>query len=466
MPERPPGPPRKPPPPVPPEALRGRKSSAFPQAPGVIWVPLGADDRPPAEGKVKAWKPIASPQGDRRQAGDVSPKSPTPSPPDGGVVWHKLDEEEERASAPQAPSIYRSSAKVRPSDAPSAFQAPPSAPPRKERVLSPDHVRVNMRPDEVPGMVHYYDQTGVRRMARTTRETWGTDSPVLSFPTQNGDSLIIGPSLDPGYRDRPQGCQDRAALEYGNDGRLRAFAIGDGVSQGMASASVAEKLTQKVAVILAEARERIVGRLPKKGEIVAMLDLVQNWLRAHTDPGAMADDFLRYTTMHPDFANHIVEDLRSGRSVGSSTLLAGMIQSGEYPGTREMGEHVTLVTIGDGGYVVIGPYRRRDASVFGKFEPAGRAPDQVAPGKAQNLGPDAIHVQHVALRRGEVLLAVTDGIEKGVWKTLEQFQGRAQELFEQGYTDPNRLVRQLLWEATQGSCVWADDTTIFAHQAR
>jgi hypothetical protein len=37
------------------------------------------------------------------------------------------------------------------------------------------------------------------------------------------------------------------------------------------------------------------------------------------------NEFLATTAMHPDFAGSFAEDLRRGRSAGSATLIAGMV---------------------------------------------------------------------------------------------------------------------------------------------
>jgi hypothetical protein len=121
-----------------------------------------------------------------------------------------------------------------------------------------------------------------------------------------------------------------------------------------------------------------------------------------------------------------------------------------------------MIQISDGGYVVVGPYPHRDDNVLEnllqRVERRRRSPQEPGISLPINSCSRSLYVQ-------EILLATTDGIE-GAWKTLKAFQERAQSLFASGHTDPNRLVRQLLWESNGGSGSWADDTTIFAHQAR
>src|SRR5207244_3449023 len=141
-------------------------------------------------------------------------------------------------------------------------------------------------------------------------------------------------------------------------------------------------------------------------------------LRNSLDKNALADELRRTSTIHKDFLDDMVDDVLQGRGTGSTTLIAGMVHASVYPDTQEPCECITMVQIGDGGYVVIGPYPRRDTSVYGGFMRPGQAPAQIDPGSGKNVPTEAIQARRVMLRKGEMLLAMSDGIEKGVYKTL------------------------------------------------
>jgi hypothetical protein len=228
-----------------------------PATPNVVWVPI---DEEPASSKASPNVPTSRPKAIWRkpELGSVGKErsSAVPGHRSSPVVeWEPIEQLPASSKGPDRPSPVLS---------------------KNRELLSGENIRFQMEAHELPGTVHFFDGTsGARVSRRAIKEDWH-GAPVIVFPTSYGDSLIIGPSLERADRHRPEICQDRASFEYGRDQKLKAFAIADGVSQGMASASVADKLVQLTTKLLGSINERIGTRRLSKPDVDRVLGMVQD----------------------------------------------------------------------------------------------------------------------------------------------------------------------------------------------
>lgn len=289
-------------------------------------------------------------------------------------------------------------------------------------------------------------------------------SPVTQVRTEtNKEGAFLMP--DPaGDGVKAEHCQDRAAFAYiedeGGNPQLRAFALGDGVSQSMTGAGTADVYTRYAAASLAEAAD---NGIPLDRYTAPMLcQALGKRIHALNPREQVLDDYyeasqrLNVHSMFRETREEIAQ--RRDGELGSTTLLAGQIT--RHPG-GEM--KVDLMSLGDCWHGVI----RADESYYIVPGNKGvhRAPAQLCVGMSEQRLTD-LETDRLILKKGDVFIAGSDGLEaqvqtnmKNVLKELNNRSG--------GYTaiDVARLL--MLYGASLDGRVPQsyDDRSIVAIQA-
>lgn len=362
-------------------------------------------------------------------------------------------------------------------------QSPEAASPYRGRFTRPESVSVPARetihlvmdPDETPIVVSRRGADGVlslRRPPANSAMDLHKGSPVVSINLPKGDAAIIGPNLeDPEDRDkrRVHRCMDRLTVSYDEAGETTAFALADGVSQGAGSACIADAATRRAV----DAQERLAadlnetGRRPTEEDGINLIRDVEMYLREQLpDLATLRNEYCSNYLPERAFTKQVRENMArmapAQKIVGATTLITGSFRKMRNRESGETHEMAIVTQVGDGGCVVIGPGTR---TAQGNFDE--RAPAQISPAKTKGVDEARIWTTAIPLKKDQILLVFSDGLQKSPrFPSVEAVSQRAQELFDQGITDPQDIVDQLLVDARGDGETWADDVSIFAHSAR
>jgi hypothetical protein len=173
-----------------------------------------------------------------------------------------------------------------------------------------------------------------------------------------------------------ENSQDFGGVQLGEDGKVKKFAVADGVGSALASRSVAEIIVN--AVLNSSNHEQ---DQPNKDRLIDAMLSVQK----------QAQNALNYN----EFAW-----LRDVQVIGSSTLIFGV----------KHGDKLHIAQLGDGGWAVITPTEILEWG--GEFED-GKVPGQIAVGNdPPMLDPNEIKHAEVSFPKGAICLVFTDGLLK------------------------------------------------------
>lgn len=327
-----------------------------------------------------------------------------------------------------------------------------------------------LKPDQTPLSVTRGDRAGEVRAKPFFAE--GADVPIFYESIDRRDIVAIAPKLEADEVHRAYQCQDRAAVHIGAEG-LEVFSIGDGVTDGYESASVADTVVQISQQEMTTLRRRNIKQVTKisASEGVALIARIKGRLESSFTTDAIIDGLnqdwprlmsryepqLRSEAGKADVIRQIQE--RGSKGIGSSTIITGMVQREYNSSSQETRDRVSLIRFGDGGAFVIGPHGVRCSA----YNPTIGAPPQLQlRANKSPLNESTVQVIEITLRPKEILFVCTDGLEK-FYGSLASTARRAQELYEEGIRHPKTLTTTLIWEA-RGNDGWRDDTTVLAHE--
>lgn len=233
-------------------------------------------------------------------------------------------------------------------------------------------------------------------------------------------------------------CDDIAGVLLGKDGKVKRFAVADGVGSSLAGGSVANNAVQASLLVQPCDKCGIGERFMKK-----LIFGVEAAIRGSFDRNQFLKRAMEYKGH--DISRTLI-DLKILKdypaSVGSTVLLTGLVDN----------EELHLALVGDCGFFVLDPNFRCIGSGMGRV--IDGAPMQICVGRD---GFNIITYRRIPFKKGSRAFAFSDGFLKGQkFLSIPELGMRASELLQGGLSS-EEAARQLFLEVRNHNDGYSDD---------